>query len=552
LARIPRHDPYRGINTLLVEKISRAAADQRAGRAGRTAPGHCLRLWTAHDQSARPAQELSEVKRLDLAEVVLTLKASGVTDVKPFRWLEDPDPRALERAETLLADLAAIDGATGEITALGRRMLAFPAHPRYARMLLAAHDYGCVRPVALIAALTQGRDLLARRQVKQIDDPRDGAETASDFFVLMRAWRYAERHEYRDENCRQVGVRAQAARQVGPLFEQFLKIAAAEGMDIREKPVAQDVKEAVQRCVLLGFSDHLARLLDPGTRRCELVHGRRGVLAGESVVKTPLFVVSEVREVESGGGRNRNLNVVLNLATAVNEPWLRELFPQDFKEVRAVAYDSKLRRVVARQETRFRDLVLEENLSDKPPADQAGGILAREVAAGRCALDNWNEAVEQWILRVNRLREWMPELALPAIGEDDRNAIIEHICHGALSYNEIKNRPVLPVVKSWLSRQQQAWIEEYAPDRIELSRRRNVKVVYSADGPPTIAARIQDLYAIKEALRIANRRVAVCIQVLAPNNRPVQITENLAIFWREIYPKLKQELQRRYPKHEWR
>jgi ATP-dependent helicase HrpB len=552
LARIPRHDPYRGINTLLVEKISRAAADQRAGRAGRTAPGHCLRLWTAHDQSARPAQELSEVKRLDLAEVVLTLKASGVTDVKPFRWLEDPDPRALERAETLLADLAAIDGATGEITALGRRMLAFPAHPRYARMLLAAHDYGCVRPVALIAALTQGRDLLARRQVKQIDDPRDGAETASDFFVLMRAWRYAERHEYRDENCRQVGVRAQAARQVGPLFEQFLKIAAAEGMDIREKPVAQDVKEAVQRCVLLGFSDHLARLLDPGTRRCELVHGRRGVLAGESVVKAPLFVVSEVREVESGGGRNRNLNVVLNLATAVNEPWLRELFPQDFKEVRAVAYDSKLRRVVARQETRFRDLVLEENLSDKPPADQAGGILAREVAAGRCALDNWNEAVEQWILRVNRLREWMPELALPAIGEDDRNAIIEHICHGALSYNEIKHRPVLPVVKSWLSRQQQAWIEEYAPDRIELSRRRNVKVVYSADGPPTIAARIQDLYAIKEALRIANRRVAVCIQVLAPNNRPVQITENLAIFWREIYPKLKQELQRRYPKHEWR
>jgi ATP-dependent helicase HrpB len=555
LARIPRHDPYRGINTLLVEKISRAAADQRAGRAGRTAPGHCLRLWTAHDQSARPAQELSEVKRLDLAEVVLTLKASGVTDVKPFRWLEDPDPRALERAETLLADLAAIDGVTGEITALGRRMLAFPAHPRYARMLLAAHDYGCVRPVALIAALTQGRDLLARRQVKQIDDPRDdlfGAETASDFFVLMRAWRYAERHEYRDENCRQVGVRAQAARQVGPLFEQFLKIAAAEGMDIREKPVAQDVKEAVQRCVLLGFSDHLARLLDPGTRRCELVHGRRGVLAGESVVKTPLFVVSEVREVESGGGRNRNLNVVLNLATAVNETWLRELFPQDFKEVHAVAYDSKLRRVVARQETRFRDLVLEENLSDKPPADQAGGILAREVAAGRCALDNWNEAVEQWILRVNRLREWMPELALPAIGEDHRNAIIEHICHGALSYNEIKNRPVLPVVKSWLSRQQQAWIEEYAPDRIELSRRRNVKVVYSADGPPTIAARIQDLYAIKEALRIANRRVAVCIQVLAPNNRPVQITENLAIFWREIYPKLKQELQRRYPKHEWR
>jgi len=142
LARIPRYDPYRGINTLLVEKISRAAADQRAGRAGRTAPGHCLRLWTAHDQSARPTQELSEVKRLDLSEVILTLKASGVNDVRPFRWLETPAVRALERAEMLLTDLGAIDD-TGAITALGRRMLAFPVHPRYARMLLAPRLWLC-------------------------------------------------------------------------------------------------------------------------------------------------------------------------------------------------------------------------------------------------------------------------------------------------------------------------------------------------------------------------------------------------------------------------
>src|SRR5204862_3385955 len=159
LARIPRYDPYRGLNTLLIEKVSRAAADQRAGRAGRTAPGHCLRLWTAHEHAARPAQEIPEVKRLDLAEVILTLKASGVDNVRAFRWLEAPDAHARERAETLLIDLEAIDATTGAITALGRRMLAFPAHPRYARMLLAANDYGCVREIALIAALTQGRDL---------------------------------------------------------------------------------------------------------------------------------------------------------------------------------------------------------------------------------------------------------------------------------------------------------------------------------------------------------------------------------------------------------
>ena len=111
-----------------------------------------------------------EVKRLDLAEVILTLKASGVSDVNAFRWLEAPEPRALERAETLLRDLGAIDEKSGAISQLGRRMLAFPAHPRYARMLLAAQDYGCVRQVALIAALTQGRDLLMRQQANQAND----------------------------------------------------------------------------------------------------------------------------------------------------------------------------------------------------------------------------------------------------------------------------------------------------------------------------------------------------------------------------------------------
>jgi ATP-dependent helicase HrpB len=553
LARIPRHDPHRGINTLLVEKISRAAADQRAGRAGRTAPGHCLRLWTAHEQNGRPAQELSEVKRLDLSETILTLKAGGVRDVKTFRWLEVPDAQALDRAERLLTNLGAIDDADA-ITALGWRMLAFPVHPRYARMLLAAHDYGCVRPIALIAALTQGRDLLVRRQAEQIRDKRDdlfGAESDSDFFVLMRAWRYAERNGFDIERCRRMGVHVQAARQVGPLFEQFLRIAADEGLDVSEMPVEN---AAVQRCVLVGFSDHLAKRLDPDTQRCELVHGRRGVLARESVVKAPLFVVSDVREVESGSGsgRERNLNVVLNLATAVKEEWLRELFPHDFKEVHTVVYDQTLRRVVARDEQRFRDLVLQEKLSDDPPADEAAPILAREVAAGRLALENWNESVEQWILRVNRLRVWMPELELPAIGEKDRGVMIEHICHGALSYNEIKDRPVLPVVKSWLSRQQQAWIDEYTPERIKLPKGRTVKVDYALDAPPTIAARIQDLYGIKDAVWIADHRVAMRIQVLAPSNRPVQITENLSDFWRQTYPKLKQQLQRKYPKHEWR
>ena len=135
LARIPRYDPQRGINTLLVDKISRASADQRTGRAGRTAPGTCLRLWSQEEHGHRPAQELPEIKRLDLAEVVLTLKASGVKDLRKFRWLDPPEERALAHAEELLVDLGALKPEQGpagspQITEVGRKMLAFPLHPR--------------------------------------------------------------------------------------------------------------------------------------------------------------------------------------------------------------------------------------------------------------------------------------------------------------------------------------------------------------------------------------------------------------------------------------
>jgi ATP-dependent helicase HrpB len=565
LARIPRYDPHRGINTLLVEKISRASADQRAGRAGRTSPGVCLRLWTEREHELRATQELPEVKRLDLAEVVLTLKASGVDDVKKFRWLEAPEAKALERAEMLLEDLGAIAAAPqpcpvkwndrsvlpdmvrrGTITKLGRRMLAFPLHPRFSRMLLAAADFGCVRQAALIAALTQGRDLLVRGQGKSVTEAREelfGGETESDLFVLMRAYRYAERNGFNVERCRRLGVHAQSARQVGPLFQQFLQIAEREGLSVDEKPAS---REAVHKCVLTAFADHLARRLDAGTLRCALVHGRKGVLARESVVQSPLLVATEIAEIEG-----REVNVLLSGATAVKEEWLRELFPEDFSETQSVIYDATMRRVFVERQKKFRDLVLEAERSDKPPLSEAARILAGEVFAGRLVLNEWSEAVEQWIVRVNCLRQWMPELELPAITAEDRAALVEQVCHGAVSYKEIKDKPVWPVVKAWLSGQQQAWVDEYAPERLELPGGRRAKIAYASDGPPRLAARIADLYGVK-GLWVAQRRVPLLIEILAPNQRPVQITQNLANFWKETYPKLKQELQRKYPKHEWR
>ncbi len=549
LARIARFDPYRGINTLLVEKISRASADQRAGRAGRTAPGVALRLWSEREHLERAAQELPEVKRLDLAEVVLTLKAGGVEDIAAFRWLEPPDPRSLERAETLLRDLGALDPQTGSITDQGRRMLAFPLHPRYARMLLAADDYGCVREAALAAALTQGRNLL-RRGGNETDDARDralGEGHASDLFLMMRAW---EVTGHNGGIARSLGVNSIAAREAGQLFEQFLKIAKAEGLSTTDRTapgVSPD--EALAKCILAGFPDQVAVRLDSGTLRCAMVHGRRGVLARESVVRdSPLLVVGEIREISGKGG----VQTLLSLATAIDEAWLHELFPGAFSEETEVFYDKTLRRVMARNERRFHDLVLASSLTDKVPPGEAAAHLAREVLAGNCPLTHWDHAVEQWIIRLNRLREWMPELELPSLGDEDRAALIEQLCYGAATYKEIKERQVWPVLKEWLSPQQAGFLDKFAPERLEMPNGRKFKIAYDAAGGPTIAVRIQDLYGVEEQLLIAAGRVPVTIQVLAPNQRPIQVTQNLATFWREGYPKVKAELQRRYPKHLWK
>jgi ATP-dependent helicase HrpB len=561
LARMAHYDPHRGLNTLLIEKISAASADQRAGRAGRTAPGRCVRLWTEREHARRPAQELPEVKRLDLAEVVLTLKAAGMDDIHGFPWLEKPDPKSLERAERLLVDLGAIGaapaGARGcapdaplRITELGRKMLRLPVHPRYARMFLAAQDVGCVRPVALMAALTQGRGFLLRGAGREVEERREeilGEEHESDFFLLMRAWRYADRANYSLDDCRRLGIHAQAARQVEPLFHQFLEIATGEGLDVSERRVDAT---AVRKCVLVGFSDHVARRLDAGTLRCEMVHGRRGQLARESgIQKAPLFVAVEINEIEARG----EVTVLLSLATAIEEAWLPELFPDDYRDAIGVVYDESTRRVVVRKERRFRDLVLESKpTADPPPASEAAALLAREVQAGRIVLTGWTEAVEQWITRVNCLAKWFPELGAAPITDAGRATLIEQICHGACSARELKDKPVLPVLRDWLLPEQLAVLDDYLPERLVMANGRRSRVTYSKDGPPVLSARIQELYGVEGKFALGRGRIAVKIEVLAPNHRPLQVTDDLTAFWRDMYPKVKAELARKYPRHEWR
>ncbi len=565
LARLPRYDPHRGINTLLIEKISRASADQRAGRAGRTAPGVCVRLWTEREHAERPARELPEVRRLDLAEVVLTLKAAGVNDLRRFRWLEPPEEQALAHAEELLADLGALAPASVptaeapaprspglpvlEITPLGHRMLAFPVHPRYARLLLAAQDYGCVYQACLIAALTQGRDLLLRQVDRAIRERRAdllGEQAPSDLFVLMRAWNYAAKNDFRLEACPRLGVHAATARQVQPLLEQFLRIAREQGLN-PEPGRFHDT--ALQKCLLIAFSDRLARRVDSGTRRCELVRGRRGVLARESVVQdAPLLVAAEVREVGRHGGE---VETLLSLATAVEPAWLEELFPGDLARSVRCYFDPGARRVYAEEVRSFRGLALDKRPIEPPPREEAARLLAEEILAGRLVLEDWDHAVEQWIRRLNLLARWCPELELPPLTKADRRHLIEQLCHGAFTWREVRARPVKPLVHGWLNSAQRELLDRQAPERLDLGNGRRPKLVYEANQPPYFAARIQELFGVTRLPAIALGRVPVVAQILAPNLRPVQVTRDLAGFWRDHYPRLKQELQRQYPKHHW-
>ncbi len=547
LARIARYDPHRGIDTLLIERISRASADQRTGRAGRTAPGTCHRLWTEQEHVARPLQELPEILRHDLAEVVLTLKAGGINDVEKFRWLEPPDPKSLARTLTLLADLGAIDHA-GQLTDVGQKMVSFPMHPRYARMLLAGEQYGCVRQACLIAALTQGRSILQRSKGKQTRGSRDdmlGEDGVSDFKRLMRAWSFADKSHYSADACRKLGVSAAAARQVKPLYERFMKIAEKEGLTVNTRaPLDADL----QKCILLAFSDQVAKRRDAGTLHCEVVHGRTGDLDRDSVVRdAELVVAAEIREVEG-----RDLNVRLNLCTAISEVWLDELFPEDMEERSEAVFDPVLKRVATKQWKAFRGLELHAKMVQEVDEQQAAELIAEEVLAGRLELHKWDDQVERWIARVNCLAEGCPDYGIPAIDEEARRAMVQEICLGAVCKRDLKGRSVWKVVKSWLSPAQLDLVDKQAPERIKLPSGLNAKVRYEAGQPPVIAATIQKLYGLEDTPKIGFGQIPVVVEALAPNQRPQQKTQDMKSFWANAYPLLKKELKGRYPKHEWR
>ena len=544
LARVHRFDPRRGLNVLLTEPISQASADQRAGRAGRTAPGTCTRLWPAHEHRARPAAADPEVLRVDLAETVLYLMGLGGVDLEGFPWLCPPPADALARALDVLAMLGALD-ADGALTPVGRALARFPLHPRLGRMLLAAGEHACVGRAALWAALIGERDILARplhpRQRQPVVD-----DIPSDLVVRERAFRDAARRRFEPQACAEFGVLAGAARDVELARRSHravcrrLGLGAGDGGDT----------EAVIKCLLVAFPDHVALRRDGPELTCALPGHRRVMLDRHSAAREArLLLAVEVRETEAAGG----VRTVLGLASPLQPAWLEQVHAERITVREQPAWNAQRRGVQLVRQTCFGmsleacsdgppggrldrpsdELVYDERWHDLPDPAVAAPLLVERVLDREIRLRRWDEQVAQWIERTRSVGRWCPERGLIAYDDDDLGVVLLEIVAGATRAGQVVDRPCLPAVRNALSWSDQQFVERMAPDRIRLPGGHRMKITYAAEGPPRGRARIADLVGLEATPRIAGGR------------------QPLGRFWSDLYPRVRAELKRRYPRHPW-
>jgi ATP-dependent helicase HrpB len=558
-ARVARYDAERGIGTLFIEPISRASADQRAGRAGRTAPGVCHRLWTESAHLNRPERNTPEIQRSDLAEVVLLLHSFGIKDAAHFDWLDRPDPQAVERAEQLLRTLGALRSSASEqdrsdMTPIGWEMLRLPMHPRYSRMLVEAARRHCVPAAALCAALVSGRDLLARlgRDDKHIAEARElfEASAESDFYTLMRAHQFARNNHFNTEQCRRYGVHAQIARQVQQTFEQLLAVAGGD----RNAP--QPTDDALARCLTAGFIDQLCRRRDQGTLDCDIAGSRIGTLQRDSVVQnSPLFVAGSIREVT---GRMGNVTL-LGLATAVKREWVQEMFADQISVRVEHLFDRTHKRVSAVRLERFHDLLLHHEHQREVEPAASGRCLAEAYARQYFELPLFNHELKQTIARINLICAVMPELELaPADGA----YVTDFLARAFAGLTLVKEAQATPLLDSFIQhygKDRLEWLAELAPLTVTWPDGRKLKLLYpeetrDEDGEPNspeLQVKLRECFALKEHPHICEGKLPVKLWLATPDGKRLESTFNWPAFKANSYPKLKPALQKKFPGFLW-
>jgi ATP-dependent helicase HrpB len=565
LARVAGHSPWSGLPTLQLARTSRASAAQRAGRSGRTRAGRCLRLYTAQDFAQRAEHEPPEIQRLDLSEAALDLHAAGIRDLQGFEWFEAPERGALEAAENLLGRLGAIDDSR-RVTETGARMSVLPLHPRLSRMVAEAVSRKVGAEACLIAALVSERDMRARNILEETGErlPRAARSVgSSDLLELFDLFMEARRASFNTERLKRLGLDPGAVKRVERVRRQLERLTRCAELK-EELSVAEETELLIS--ILSGYPDRVARrrttVNEAGAASAsielQLSNGQTASLAPESVVRSADFMVcvdAEEQRAPGRGGRRAVGRTVVRTASAIEPDWLLDLFTGSIKESVQTEWNPEAERVETVRRLMYDELVLDESRAVETVSDEVTQKLAAQALLAGVEAFVDGDALRYFLSRVGFMRRTFPEKDFPALDEADVRASLAALCEGRHSFSELREAvragELFNALRQRLSSEQSSLLERMATERVRLLRGRNVRVNYEDDKPPWIASRLQDFFGMKEGPVVAGGRVALVLHLLAPNNRPVQVTSDLAGFWERHYPSVRRELSRRYPRHAW-
>ncbi len=546
LARQMQFDADIGLDRLELSPVSKASTDQRAGRAGRTRPGICLRLWEEATQRRRPDFDTAELHRVDLSSAVLRLYDWGETDIAAFPWFEVPPPASVEHSQKLLRLLGAIDN--GGITGLGRRLVRFPVAPRIARLLVEAQQLGQSERAALMAALLSERAPFLRGQRDHRSERGAPLRTTaihrsrSDVLDRLHAVEDYLASGQSQSLCGEIN--RGAVKTLTQVASQLTSVLRDESVttDRTASPNSVDPDEALLRALVTGFPDRVAKRRDT-TGEKGLMVGGRGVRLGprSAVQKSPLFLCVDI----DGAGSD----ATVRQASEVLREWLPESLIRAREEL---FFHPTQKQVVARRSISFDDLVLEETPTSIVDSAAAADVLFQ---AAQSQLDRVMPQADvdfsSFVARGRCLRDWMPELTLPPFDDTLLRDVLRELCQGRRAFSELKAAPWLATLQSKLDYAQVQTIQREAPERITVPSGSRIRLVYEAGRSPVLPVRIQELFGLRQTPRIAGGSIPVVLHLLAPNMRPQQVTSDLASFWANTWPDVRKELKRRYPKHAW-
>jgi len=554
LARTAVYSPWSGISSLRTGPISKASAVQRAGRAGRTRAGHCLRLYTEADFTRRLEFDVPEILRVDLTELALELAARQVHPSK-LTWLDAPPLAAWDHASQLLQRLGAVDAA-GHITATGRRMVRFPLHPRLSRLLDEADRLGIRDTGCWAAALLAERDIRAPRRALPARSQAGVTPTDSD--VLDRVDEMIAVVGSSPARLLERGLDPGACFAVEKAYQHLARLlppgppnrqSSRESLCPRPPVFSED--EALRRALLVAFPDRVARRPQVGDA-VVVLSGGGSARVGETstVTEAPFLLAIEAREPVDRLGLARAALPVIHLAAAIEPEWLLELFPDRIRDERSVLWNQAREQVDVIERLLYDGVTLDETRPREVCGHDVAATLAEAaLKKGVSAFVDPSNEADRWLARWRFVAALDP--TFPPADDAHLRATMTALCAGRRSFAELRASNLIAELEARFTHDQRTRWARWAPERWLLPNGRRVLIEYPRDQAPYMESRLTDFFGVRETPTLAEGRVRVCVHLLAPNGRAVQVTSDLGNFWTSLYPQVRTELRRRYPRHPW-